>query len=633
MRLSFLSNLPPRAKLAVAVAADVVLLFAAMLLSAVLRQGASQLHQASILLLAGMAALVGPFVFWFAGLYREVTRYVGPVFAVRVAKGCIALTLVLLACAFLVLREEMVPRSMFGIFLALSTIFVGGMRLAARWLLLGRPVYTREQRVAIFGAGAAGVGLHASLVNARNAEIAAYFDDDPTLVGRRIRGVPVHDPAALEVVLADLGITTVLLALPSAGRQRRRQLVERLTLANVRVLTVPTLAELADGSARVDQTRPVQIEELLGRAPVAPDLELMHRLVSGRTVLVTGAGGSIGSELCRRILDQSSDRLIVLDASEHALFTIELELRERLVQKRSAARVDAVLGSVCDAVLVEELCRAHRVQTIYHAAACKHVPIVERNESVGVETNLLGTITMAQVAQRCGVNAFVLISTDKAVRPTSVMGASKRLAEMAVQALQAERPDGTVMSVVRFGNVLGSSGSVIPIFKEQIARGGPVTVTDARMVRYFMTVGEAAELVMQAGAMAKGGEVFLLEMGEPVRIETLARNMIRLAGRSVRDQANPGGEIEIQFTGVRPGEKLFEELLIDANALPTGHDAIRLANEPFVPWSRYEPLVDRLRAAVDQRDGQAVRRLLTDLVRQGGATQVDLTQSPSATRP
>ena len=625
-----LLNLPGAWKIAVAVLADAVALSASVVLAFYLRLGTLENFLGTPVWLVLVAATLGPACLWFTGTYREITRYVGPVFAVRVVKGCALLTIGLLVAAWLIARGEQVPRTAPIIFFLLAVTGVGSLRLGARWLLLGNPTYTSEQRVAIFGAGAAGVGLHAALAHARTNEIVAYFDDNPAMVGRRIRGVPILDPIGLEIAVKDLGIRTVLLALPSAGRQRRRQIVERLAAMNVRVLTVPTLGEIADGTARVDQLRPVQIEELLGRTPVEPRLDLMHRLVSGRSVLVTGAGGSIGSEICRKVLTQRPDRLVVLDASEHALYAIEMELRERLARERSAVRLEAVLGSVCDEQLMAEVFREHRVQTVYHAAAYKHVPIVERNEVAGVETNVFGTLVAAQVAQRCGVQSFILISTDKAVRPTSVMGASKRLAEMVLQALQATKPAGTVLSMVRFGNVLGSSGSVIPLFRDQIVRGGPVTVTDSRMVRYFMTIPEASELVMQAGAMARGGEVYLLDMGEPVKIEQLARNMIRLAGRTVRDAASPAGDIEIQFTGVRPGEKLFEELLIDGSAGPTDHPGIRLGSEPFVPWAELEPQLARLRAAVDQRDGVTLRRVLTELVRRGGAAQVDLTANAAA---
>jgi FlaA1/EpsC-like NDP-sugar epimerase len=408
--------------------------------------------------------------------------------------------------------------------------------------------------------------------------------------------------------------------------------VEQATKLGASVLTVPTLSEIQDGTATVDQLRPVRIEELLGRPPAQPNQELLRRLIAGRQVLVTGAGGSIGSELCRRIVAQDPACLVLLDASEHNLYEIERELREELARRRSSIRLEAVLASVCDEVAMERVCRAHRVQTLYHAAAYKHVPIVERNECAGVETNLFGTITAAQVAARTGVEAFVLISTDKAVRPTSIMGATKRLAEMALQAMQAQGGHRMTLCQVRFGNVLGSSGSVIPLFREQIQRGGPVTVTHADMVRYFMTIPEAADLVIQAGAMAKGGEVFVLDMGEPVRIDDLARNMIRLAGRTVRDAGNPHGDIEIMYTGVRPGEKLYEELFIRSTPAPTAHPTIGLGSEPFLPWPELEPQFSRLRAAVDQHDQPTVRQIVMQLV-QAGSTAAQSAPQDSSVQP
>jgi FlaA1/EpsC-like NDP-sugar epimerase len=620
-------RLPANAKIAVAVLADVLVLAACVPAAFLLRLGELVPPWQPLVWLMLASALGGPLLLWITGTYREVTRYVGPVFALRVAQGCVLAGLLLIAVTWILGRGEGVPRTVPAIFALLALIGVGGLRLAARWLLLGQPTYTRDQRIAIFGAGAAGIGLHAALVHGRSHQIVSYFDDDVRMVGRQIRGVPVIAASRLRQAVADLGIRTVLLALPSAGRQRRREIVEELASLGVSVLTVPTLAEIADGSARVDQLRPVRIEELLGRPPVESRQDLLHRLIEGRSVLVTGAGGSIGSELSRRILSLRPDRLVILDASELALYTIETELRERMSRDHSVVRLEAVLGSVTDPVRMEQVCRAHRVQTIYHAAAYKHVPMVERNESEGVETNVFGTLVMVEAAQRADVEHFILVSTDKAVRPTSVMGASKRLAEMVLQAAQARPGHRMKLSMVRFGNVLGSSGSVIPLFREQIDRGGPVTVTDPRMVRYFMTIPEACDLVIQAGAMARGGEVFLLDMGDPVRIDDLARNMIRLSGRTVRDASNPSGDVEIRYLGIRPGEKLFEELLIEGTTMPTAHASIRVAIEPMLTWSELDVRLQRLRAAVDQRNDALIREQLTDLVRHGGSMNTDLTAS------
>ena len=630
-----LVSLPGRGKIAVAVLADAVALGIGVVLSYGLRHAGWEAFGPLQWQLLAVAMVLGPACLALSGLYREITRYVGPVFALRVVKGCALTALLLIATAYLHVMSvpgELMPRTMPIIFFLLATLEIGGLRLVARWVLLGKPNFPPERRVAIFGAGAAGVGLHAALVHARSHEVVCYFDDNPAVQGRLIRGVQVQNPANLAEQVRVHGIRSVLLALPSASRQRRRQIVEQLAGLGVTVLTVPTLAEIEDGSARVDQLRPVRIEELLGRVAVKPDAALLGSLIAGRHVLVTGAGGSIGSELCRRIVELDPSSLVLLDSCEHNLYQIEMELRERLARRRSAIRLEAVLASVCDAVAMEQVCRTHRVQTLYHAAAYKHVPMVERNECAGIDTNTFGTLVAAQVAARCGVEAFVFISTDKAVRPTSVMGASKRLAEMALQALQAKQGHGMCTSMVRFGNVLGSSGSVIPLFREQIDRGGPVTVTHLEMVRYFMTIPEAADLVIQAGALARGGEVFLLNMGEPVRIDDLARNMIRLTGRTVRDAANPVGDIEIIYTGVRPGEKLFEELLIDGQSGRTTHPSIAIASEPFLRWEELEPQLERLRAAVDQRDEGLARRLLVDLVRPVGASSTGAAEGSEVSR-
>lgn len=622
------AGLPGHTKIAIAVVADAFILMLAVVLSYGLRHASYENFGRLQCLLAGSVLVVGPVCLALCGLYREITRYVGHEFVLRVVRGCALVTLVLIATAFMyaLAQQEQMPRTMPAIFFLLAVILIGGARLIARRLLVVASKEARVRRVAIFGAGAAGVGLQAALHHAGTHQVVAFFDDNPALQGRQVRGVPVRDPADLASILEPSKIRTVLLALPSASRVRRRQIVEQVTRLGASILTVPTLAEIEDGSATVDQLRPVRIEELLGRPASQPNQELLRRCITDRQVLVTGAGGSIGSELCRRIIAQDPASLILLDASEHNLYEIERELRQELARRRSSIRLESVLASVCDEVVLERICRTHRVQTLYHAAAYKHVPIVERNECAGVETNVFGTITAAQVAARAGVDTFVLISTDKAVRPTSIMGASKRLAEMALQAMQSQGGHRMTVSMVRFGNVLGSSGSVIPLFREQIRQGGPITVTHPDMVRYFMTIPEAADLVIQSGAMARGGEVFVLDMGEPVRIDDLARNMVRLGGRTVRDVSNPDGDIEITYTGVRPGEKLFEELFIRSMPAATQHPSIGLGNEPFLPWSDLDPQLSRLRAAVDQHDPTTVRQIITQLVQVGSAGLESATQ-------
>ena len=601
-------------KLFVAAVTDSVLCAGLFLCAYLLRYGdINEAWSASKSLLI-WAALVGPICFYLAGLYKEITRYIGPIFAVRVCKGVALLTAAMLLVTFLHDRFGSLPRTVPFIYFTITTLVIGGTRLAARWVLLGKGGYAKNYQVAIFGAGAAGIGLHSALIHGREQSVVAFIDDDPKMQGRKIRNVPVYSSENISNVFAKHDIKALLLALPGASRARRLKLVQQATAHGVRVLTVPTLAELDDGTASVGQLRPVKVDDLLGRTPVIANEELMHRHIAGKSVLVTGAGGSIGSELCRKIVQAGPTRLVLLEQCEHNLYVIEKEIRHIISKHASEMLLETSLGSANDRVLVDRLLVAQRIETIYHAAAYKHVPMVEKHETAGVETNVFGTLTMAQAALRAGVKAFIFVSTDKAVRPTSVMGASKRLAEIILQSMNEISKGRTIFSMVRFGNVLGSSGSVIPLFQEQLERGGPVTVTHAEMVRYFMTIPEAAQLVIQAGAMAKGGEVFVLDMGEPVKIIDLAKNMIRLAGRTLRNEDHPTGEIEIQITGMRPGEKLYEELLISSDSTTTEHASIGLAREPFESWNSLEVQLDRLQTAVDQRDDGVVRKLLGELV-------------------
>ena len=601
-------------KVFMAAATDAALCAGLFLCAYLLRYGDINMAWSASKSLLMWAALLGPICFYVAGLYKEITRYIGPIFAVRVCKGVALLSAAMVLVTFLHDRFGSLPRTVPFIYFTITTLAIGGTRLAARWVLLGKGGHAKNYPVAIFGAGAAGIGLHSALIHGREQTVVAFIDDDQKLHGRKIRNVPVYSSENLEQVFVKHDIKALLLALPGASRARRLKLVEKATAYSVRVLTVPTLAELDDGTASVGQLRPVKVDDLLGRTPVAANEELMHRHISGKSVLVTGAGGSIGSELCRKIMQAGPTRLVLLEQCEHNLYTIEKEIRHMISKRGGEMLLETSLGSVNDRVLLDRLLVAQRIETVYHAAAYKHVPMVEKHETAGVETNVFGTLTMAQAALRAGVKAFIFVSTDKAVRPTSVMGASKRLAEIILQSMNEISKSRTIFSMVRFGNVLGSSGSVIPLFQEQLERGGPVTVTHAEMVRYFMTITEAASLVIQAGAMAKGGEVFVLDMGEPVKIIDLARNMIRLAGRTLRDKDHPTGEIEIQITGTRPGEKLYEELLISSDSTTTEHASIGLAREPFESWNLLEAKLDRLQTAVDQRDDGVVRKLLGDLV-------------------
>ena len=467
----------------------------------------------------------------------------------------------------------------------------------------------------VYGAGEAGSRLIDALRFDSRWKLAAVIDDDPSLWmwSRRLQGLPIASPDQLPQLIRRHGLQAVLLAIPSAGRVRRRELVNALRELGLEVLTIPSLQEIASGHVRVADLRRVAIEDLLGRDPSTADPALLQAAVSGRTVLISGGGGSIGSELARQVLALAPSRLILLDHSEYALYAIERELRQRLasdpVLPSQAVELSAVLADVTDRARMERLCRLQGVEVIFHAAAYKHVPLVEANLAAGLRNNVLGTQALLEAALASGVERFTLISTDKAVRPTNAMGASKRVCELLVQEAAA-RQSRTVCAMVRFGNVLGSSGSVVPLFREQIAAGGPVTVTHPDVIRYFMTIGEAVQLVLQASAMARGGEVFLLDMGEPVAINDLARQMIELSGCSVRDDDNPEGDIAIEYTGLRPGEKLYEELLVTPDDQPTRHPLIRQAREPAPAAPALQQSVAALlQAAADDDHGRALQVL------------------------
>jgi FlaA1/EpsC-like NDP-sugar epimerase len=598
--------------------------------------------------IVAFACLV-PVAFQLLGLYREITRYVGPRVAFTIGQGtvlaCVAFAMLLFTTPD---RGGGFPRTAVPIAGLMVLLSSGGTRLLVRHLL--RATIVGKRRVAIYGAGDAGAGLMVAMAQDAATEVVAFFDDSPRRAGGAIRGVPIFTTDGLRERLVRMDVQAFLVALSASARRQQHAVLEQVNLMGIPVLVVPTLAEIHGGQVRVDQLRPVALEDLLGREPVAPDRALLSADVTGKVVMVTGGGGSIGSELCRQIAALGPKSLVIIDHGEFNLFQIDSEMSRLVAQGApGGARVQLVrhLASVTDAVRMDQIIAQHLPDTIYHAAAYKHVPIVEDNEAEGAEVNVLGTLRVAEAAIRHSVAKVVLVSTDKAVRPTSVMGATKRMGEMVLQALQAEldavgrttsssiaelldqraqrwrargrgvnedrgagAPRRTVFTMVRFGNVLGSSGSVVPIFREQIARGGPVTVTHPEVTRYFMTIPEAVQLILQAGAMAHGGEVFVLDMGDPVNIADMARNMIRLAGRSVRDDEHPTGEIAIHFTGLRPGEKLYEELIIGGDVDRTPNAAIMTAREGFMPWAAFEDRLQRLEAAVSQRDGAAVRAIV-----------------------
>jgi FlaA1/EpsC-like NDP-sugar epimerase len=472
----------------------------------------------------------------------------------------------------------------------------------------------------IFGAGGAGVQTAYALTVAGQYVLMGFVDEDPAKIGRSINGLQVYSPEQVPLVVARQGVTDILLALPSVSRQRRNAIIENLRALPVHIRTLPGMADLASGRVTVQDFRELDVEDLLGRDPVPPDAALLARNLAGKTVLVTGAGGSIGSELCRQIVRERPRQLLLLDHSEFALYTIHQELQA--LSPGQEVELVPLLGSVTHETRLQEICLHYKPHTVYHAAAYKHVPMVESNPAEGIYNNVFGTLNMARVAQKSGVASFVLISTDKAVRPTNVMGASKRMAELVLQALATQSgADGTCFGMVRFGNVLGSSGSVVPLFRKQLAAGGPLTVTHPEVTRYFMTIPEAAQLVLQAGAMATGGDVFVLDMGEPVKIIDLARRMVELSGMSVRDKDRPDGDIEIVITGLRPGEKLYEELLIGDNPAPTAHLRIMKAHEDYIPWPELEQQLNVLAHAARHNDEGAIKNVLARCVHGYGGTK------------
>jgi FlaA1/EpsC-like NDP-sugar epimerase len=557
---------------------------------------------------------VGVFVFARLGLYRAVVRFMGPQALWAVVKGALLLAVLMWAAAYFYQWQQF-PRSVPVNFALVTLVYVGGTRLLVRsyyqWLIKH---YTEKEPVAIYGAGGAGAQLALALSNGREFYVAAFLDDDPALWDSTIKGVKVYDPSNFKAVAADLGIKRVLLAMPTATKAQRKRALDRLSEQTIHVQTVPSMPEIVSGEASVEQLREVELEDLLGRDPVPPRNELLDASIRGKVVMVTGAGGSIGSEMCRQVMRGAPATLVLFEISEFGLYAIEQELQALQAEMGESFPIVPLLGNVCDRNRVEAAIRHYGVQTLYHAAAYKHVPIVENNVLEGVRNNVHGTRVVAECAAKLGVERCVLISTDKAVRPTNVMGASKRMAELVLQDLATRYglKDGhrTIFSMVRFGNVLGSSGSVVPLFRRQIEQGGPVTVTHPEITRYFMTIPEAALLVIQAGSMAEGGDVFVLDMGDSVKIVDLARRMIQLTGLEVRDEKNPEGDIEIVYSGLRPGEKLYEELLIGDNVVGTQHPKILRAQEEILPHDELMRLLEELRHAEKTLDSQRACKVL-----------------------
>ncbi len=544
------------------------------------------------------------------GLYRAIFRYTG-----QAALNATGMAVLIYACVLtailLWMRWPGVPRSM-GILQPLVFLFlVGSSRAVARfWLADLRSAQAKiEGHLLIYGAGTSGVQTAEALLLSQQYALIGFVDDDAAKAGRNINGIHVYASAEVPQVVSARGVTDILLALPSVSRERRNAILESLRHLPVHVRTLPGMSDLASGRISVQDFRELDIEDLLGRDTVAPRDDLLAHELKHQVVLVTGAGGSIGSELTRQIVLQQPRQLLLLDHNEFGLYTIHQESQAICSASNLTVELVPLLGSVTNPQRLQAVCETYRPATVYHAAAYKHVPMVEDNPGEGVRNNVLGTMNMALAAANSGARRFVLISTDKAVRPTNIMGATKRMAELVLQALAAQNP-ATTFCMVRFGNVLGSSGSVVPLFRRQLAAGGPLTVTHEEVTRYFMTIPEAAQLVLQAGAMGQGGDVFLLDMGQPVKIVDLARRMVELSGLGVRDAAHPDGDIEIAITGLRPGEKLYEELLIGDDPAPTDHPRIMKAHEDYLDWETLVPYLQTLQRAAETGDVAAIKSVL-----------------------
>jgi FlaA1/EpsC-like NDP-sugar epimerase len=637
----WLLQLPRRKKRLMQVATDLVLVWVALWLAFVVRLGVDELANPvrDHLWLFISASVIAIPLFIRFGLYRAVLRYFGNDALIAIVKAVTLSSLILGVVVYWYSNHQnVVPRSIIFNYWWLSLIMIGGLRLAMRQYFLGDwfsaaqhvPFTSRDDglpRVAIYGAGAAGNQLVAALRMGRVMRPVAFIDDDSGIADRVISGLQVYKPKHIQQMIDNTGAQEILLAIPSSNRGRRREILGYLEGFPLHVRSVPGFMDLASGRVKVDDIQEVDIADLLGRDAVPAQADLLAHCITGLSVLVTGAGGSIGSELCRQILALRPTTLLLFEHSEFNLYSILSELEQRIARESLSVRLLPILGSVRNQDKLLDVMKTWHVDTVYHAAAYKHVPMVEHNIAEGVLNNVIGTLNTAQAALKAGVSNFVLISTDKAVRPTNVMGSTKRLAELTLQALSRElapvmfgdttnisHVNKTRFTMVRFGNVLGSSGSVIPLFHKQIKSGGPLTVTHPKITRYFMTIPEAAQLVIQAGSMGQGGDVFVLDMGEPVKIVELAEKMIHLSGLSVRSEKNQHGDIAIEFTGLRPGEKLYEELLIGDNVVATPHPMIMSANEDHLEWDVLKARLSDLLSAVDQDDYSRVRQILRETV-------------------
>lgn len=601
--------------------ADVMMLFFALWASFSMRLSQFYYPEKPIYWLFIIAPIIAIPIFIRLGLYRAIVRYIGFRALWTIIKAVTLYALIWSAVIFYI-GFEGIPRSVTLINWIAAILLIGGSRMVVRWWFAGidifGPVHKKLKRnVVIYGAGTAGIQLATVLGYSKEFRPVAFLDDKKELHKNTINALRVYTVKELDKLILKLDIDEIFLALPSASHTRRKMVLQLLEKYPVHVRTLPSMSEVADGKIKLEDIKEIDLEDLLGRDSVSPDKNLFDACIKNKSVMVTGAGGSIGSELCRQILTCKPEKLILFEQSEYNLYTVEQELLQIIDMKNHRTQLISILGNVTDEKRVSEVLSHYDVNTIYHAAAYKHVPLVEHNIIEGVRVNTIGTYTVAVSAMKNKVDTFILISTDKAVRPTNVMGASKRFAELVLQGL-ATKNSNTKFSMVRFGNVLGSSGSVVPLFRKQIKKGGPVTVTHKDIIRYFMTIPEAVQLVIQAGAMGTtgpGGDVFVLDMGEPVKISELATKMIHLMGFEVKDKKNPDGDIEIHYTGLRPGEKLYEELLIGDNATGSSHPRIMRAEEEAYSWDELITHVHKLMKEISQSSCENVRELLIEVVK------------------
>lgn len=630
---TWLLTLPTHIKRLMSVASDVIILFIALWVSFVLRLGSlTRVNPFGnyVELFITMLAISIPCLFYFK-LNKTVNRFFGQESIIAIIKAMSLASLLLALFIYWIQPSLLIPRSIVFLFWWTSILFMIGFRLAVRQLLTQNwhLSFSKDRKkckkcVAIYGAGIAGNQLLSSLRMTKDLHPVAFIDDDPLLIGRSVSGLRVYPATQIDRLINQLGVSEVLLAIPSVGRSRRREIITLLEQYSIKIRSIPGIADLTSGRVKVDDIQEIDIVDVLGRDAVPPNEQLFAYCIKDKVVMVTGAGGSIGSELCRQITTVGVKTLILFEHSEYNLYSILSELNRVIGQKGLTINLVPILGSVRNTELLLDVMQSYGVNTIYHAAAYKHVPMVEANITEGFLNNVMGTLNVAQAAILAAVSNFVLISTDKAVRPTNVMGATKRLAEMILQALSHEFTpvlfgmgsqtvvQQTCFTMVRFGNVLGSSGSVIPLFRSQIQRGGPITVTHPEITRYFMTIPEAAQLVIQAGSMGNGGDVFVLDMGSPVKIKDLAEKMVALSGLELITEQNPEGDIAIKFTGLRPGEKLYEELLISDNVIATEHPMIMCANENYLSWDETKKLIKIILEALEQGDFVQVRQILSN---------------------